>query len=242
MTPPNPSAASLPAGSPASGSKWAIALGVAIVIATGVIAAHGRVSFPSLLSTRLEAVSVQFYDVQTGQPVEDGLLRLWRLAQEQRLAYFVSVMRLPPRYGWGVMQSVLGWLCLWFAAGLVGLLLRCPLSLAAWWQLGAWIAVLALWRLVQAIAVSAWLWLPAGRPDLINALVDIALGAPPSFAKTAAVLLRGSLWLLAPVAHVLCLFVVLRKKWQCRLAKAVSGTMLTVLLAQGAYALAMRAW
>ena len=218
-------------------SLW-LFVGVLPVLMAGFVASLARVEFSSPFTARLTTATVRFYEAGKQREVTGNTLQLWQLAQRRRLAYFVAVHRFPPRYIPTILQSLLGWLCLWLAAGLVGLALRCPMPSSHWWQLGGWLGCLFVGRLLQAISASTWLWLPDERPTLLNALVDMALGLPLSAATYAALFWRASFWLFATLLLPISLFFVLRGAWRCSTGKALAGTLLTVLLASILYRLA----
>jgi hypothetical protein len=224
----------LPKGSQA---RWLL-IGGLIVLVVGFIASLARVEFSSPFTARLAAVTVRFFEAGKGREVTGNLFQLWQLAQRHRLAYFVTVHRFPPRYLPVILQSLLGWLCLWLAVGLVGLALRCPMPSLCWWQLGGWLGCLFIGRLLQIISVSAWLWFPHERPNLLNALVDMALGLPLPSTAYAALFWRISLWLLSTLLLPICLFFLLRIAWHCSKGKAFVGTLLTIPLASVLYRLA----
>lgn len=216
--------------------RWLV-LGGFVVLFVGFFASLAKVEFPSPFTARLAAVTVRFYERGKQREVTGNTLQLWPLVRQQRLAYFVTVHRFSPRYIPVISQSLLSWLCLWAAAGLVGLVLRCSMSSSCWWQLGGWLGCLFVGRLLQAISVSTWVWLPDERPTFINALVDMALGLPLPAATYAALFWRASFWLFATSLLPISLFFVLRLAWCCSTSKAFAGTLLTILLASALYRL-----
>lgn len=217
-------------------SRWLVLGGLAVLF-VGFFASFAKVEFPSPFTARLAAVTVRFYEADKQREVTGNTLQLWQLAQRHRLAYFVTVHRFSPRYIPVILQSLLSWLCLWLAVGLVGLALRCPIPSSRWWQLGGWLGCLFAGRLLQAISASTWVWLPNERPTFLNALVDMALGLPLPSTAYAALFLRISLWLLSTLLLPVSLFFLLRIAWCCSKGKAFAGTLLTIPIASALYRL-----
>ncbi len=212
-----------------------VALG--IVLATGLVAGWGRVEFASPFLARQAAVKVTFYDSLTDQVVPTTPATLLPLALDRRLGHRVDIFSIPPPIGLATLQSLLAWLCVWVALGASRWVLRLPFTSSLWWQLGVTSGVMSLWRLLQALFISHWLWLPGGRPDLVAALLDLTMGMSVPSPLLWGVLWRGAGWLLMGLGMIGHLFFVFRWQWQCSRRKALLGTLLTFLIARLLYAL-----
>ncbi len=155
----------------------------------------------------------------------------------------IQAFEMPPNYLVGVLQSLLSWLSLWLAMGLTGALLRRPLTTALWWQIGGMVGCLFIWRLLQALSVSYWLWLPKGQPTLVHALsetlVKMALGEPVTFQLVLAFLWRALFWVLTGALFFASLFFAVRSAFRCSRLTALLGFVITCIAARCIYALAI---
>lgn len=210
-------------------------------MATGMIGGAGRVEFATPFTARLQAVTVTFYHSATGEPLSN-VLRLWQAVKERQLTHHIQAFEMPPTYLVSTLQSVLSWLSLWLAMGLTVILLRRPLTTTLWWQIGGMVGCLFIWRLLQAISVSHWLWLPNGQPTLVDAisdmLVKMTLGATVPSALLWAFLWRALFWLLTGTLFFISLFFVVRSSFRCSKLTALLSVVITYIAARWIYALA----
>lgn len=210
---------------------------IIVVIATGMIAGSARVELASPFTARQSAVEVTFYDGETGQVINPSASQILPLALQGRLGYLAEIYRLPPNYLKSVLQSVLAWLSLWLALGLTILVLKRSLGGYDWFKVGSIAGWLMFWRLLQAVSVSCWLWLPNWRSDLVVGLLDLVQGHPVPADTVWAVLWRGALWLVMGIATFVHIFSVLRRGFNCTRLTSLLGLLMTYLLARLIYSL-----
>lgn len=213
-----------------------IAIAVVIVAATGIISALARVELASPFTARQAAVQVIFYD-ETGKVINPTPAQLFPLAFQRRLGYQAEIYRPKPEFLRTSLQSLLAWLSLWLALGLTVWVVNRSLTTSQWWQIGSIAGWLLTWRLLQALSVSCWLWLPNWRSDLITALLDLVQGYPVPENLMWAVLWRGILWLSMGVAAFVHIFVVLRRSFGFSRPKSFFGLAAVYLFARLIYVL-----
>lgn len=213
-----------------------LAIAVVIVVATGIIAALARVEIASPFTARQAAVQVSFYD-ETGKAVNPNPVQLLPLALQRRLGYQAEIYRPQPEFLRATLQSLLAWLSLWLALGLTVWAFNRSLSTPQWWRAGSVSGWLMVWRLLQTLSVSCWLWLPNWRSELVTALLDLVQGYHVPANLLWAVLWRGTLWLLMGAATFVHMFVSLRRSFGLPRFKAAVGLIATYLLARLIYVL-----
>lgn len=212
------------------------AIAVVIVAATGITSALARVEIASPFTARQAAVQVLFYD-ETGKIVNPNPAQLLSLALQRRLGYQAEIYRPKPEFLRTSLQSVLAWLSLWLALGLTIWVFNRSLTTLQWWQIGSIAGWLLIWRLMQALSVSCWLWLPNWRSDLITALLDLVQGYSIPENLLWAILWRGALWLSMGVAAFVHLFFAFRRSFGFSRPKALLGLAAVYLLARLIYVL-----
>lgn len=210
---------------------------IIVVIATGMIAGSARVELASPFTARQSAVEVTFYDGETGQVINPSASQILPLALQRRLGYLAEIYRPSPNYLKSVLQSVLAWLSLWLALGLTILVLKRPLKGHDWFKVGTIAGWLMFWRLLQAVSVSCWLWLPNWRSDLVVGLLDLVQGHPVPADMVWTILWRGALWLVMGIATFVHIFFVLRRGFNCTRLTSLLGLLMTYLLARLIYSL-----
>ncbi|MCS7192845.1 MAG: hypothetical protein NZ937_07690 [Armatimonadetes bacterium] len=177
-----------------------------IVVATGVVIGVARVELASPFTARQDAVQIVFYDDLTGEHVDPNAIQLLLLTSKKRLGYMVEIYRLKPNFLGGILQSLLAWFSLWLAMGFSLWLIKRSLKTAQWWQIGFLTGLLMVWRFLQALSVSHWLWLPDWRPDFVVALLDIVQGHSVQAPLVWGILWRGTIWLLTGLATFIHIF------------------------------------
>ncbi|MCX7642264.1 MAG: hypothetical protein N2116_00435 [Armatimonadetes bacterium] len=215
----------------------ALNLGIAavIVLATGIISALARVELASPFTSRQAAVRVLFYDGETGKVVNPNPTQLLPLAVQRRLGYQAKIYRPKPDFPRTTLQSLLAWLSLWLALSLTVWGFNRSLSTSQLWQIGSVAGWLLFWRLLQALSISCWLWLPNWRSDLVIALLDLVQGYPIAENLLWAILWRGALWFLTGVATFVHIFASLRRSFGFPRSKAFLGLIAVYLLARLIY-------
>jgi len=213
-------------------------IAIVVVMGTGIISAFARVEIASPFTSRQTAVQVTFYDGETGKVVNPNPAQLLPLALQRRLGYQAEIYRPRPEFLKATLQSVLAWLSLWLALGLTVWAFNRSLTTSQFWQIGSISGWLLIWRLLQALSVSCWLWLPNWRSDLVLALLDLVQGHPVPTNLLWAILWRGTLWLLIGLASLIHIFIALRRSFGFSRLKALLGLVSVYLLARLIYVLA----
>ncbi|MCX7967502.1 MAG: hypothetical protein N3B10_03315 [Armatimonadetes bacterium] len=214
-----------------------LVIAAVIVLAAGIISALARVEIASPFTSRQAAVQVFFYDVETGEIVNPNPAQLIPLALQRRIGYQAEIYRPRPEFLRVTLQCVLTWLSFWLALGLTVWFFNRSLTIPQWWEIGSTAGWLLVWRLLQSLSISHWLWLPNWRSDLVTALLDLFQGYPIAADLLWAVLWRGLLWLLMGVASFVHIFVVLRRNFNLNIPKALIGLVAVYLLARLIYVL-----
>lgn len=222
---------------------FALMASIVIVFVTGFVVGISRVELSSPFNARQAAVQVFFYDGLTGKYISPNPALLLSLSLQKRLGYEAEIYRPSPNFVRSILQSLLSWLSLWLALGLSFWLFKRSLSTSKWFQIGAIAGSLVIWRLLQALTVSYWLWLPNWRSDLVIALLDIVQGHPVQAHLVWAVLWRSFLWLLTGLATFVHIFFVMRRTFQLPFHLSLLGLIVTYMAAWLIYALStLRFW
>lgn len=207
-----------------------------IVAVTGFISALARVEIASPFTSRQTAVQVSFYD-ETGKVVNPNPAQLLSLTLQRRLGYQAEIYRPKPEFLRATLQSVLAWLSLWLGMGLTFWIFNRSLTNSQWWGIGSIAGWLLSWRLLQALSISCWLWLPNWSSNLVVALLDLVQGHPIPAKLLWAVLWRGAIWLLTGIATLIHLLIILRRGFGFSYPKAFAALIAIYLLARLIYAL-----
>lgn len=218
--------------------SFALLSSTLIVVATGITAGAARVELPSPFGVRQAAVQVFFYDGLSGEYISPNPGQLLSLTLQKRLGYEAEIYRPKPNFVGAILQSLLAWLSLWIALGLSVWLFKRSLTTSQWWHLGSMAGSVMIWRLLQALTVSCWLWLPNWRSDLVLALLDIVQGYPVSANLVWPVLWRGSLWLLTGTATFVHIFIALRRSFSLSCRGSLASLAITYFAARLIYTLA----
>jgi hypothetical protein len=181
-------------------------------------------------------VQVSFYD-ETGKVVNPDPAQLLPLTLQRRLGYEAEIYRPKPEFLKATLQSILAWLSLWLALGLTFWVFNRSLTTSQWWRIGSTAGWLLIWRLLQALSVSCWLWLPNWRSDLVIALLDLVQGHPIPTNLLWAILWRGTIWVLTGIATLVHIFILLRRNFGFSYPKAFVALIAVYLLARLIYAL-----
>ncbi len=221
---------------------FAMLASMLIVIATGVVVGASRVELASPFTARLVAVQVFFHDGVTGKYVNPNAVQLLPLALQGRLGYEAEIRRQKPNFVPAIFQSLLAWLSLWLALGLSLWLIKRSLTTYQWWQIGLLTGSLMIWRLLQALTVSCWLWLPHWNLELVIALLDILQGRPVPTHLVFAVLWRGSLWLLMGIATLIHILAIMQRSFEFSRKASLLGLIVTYIFAKLVYALSTASW
>jgi hypothetical protein len=182
-------------------------------------------------------VQVIFYDGETGEVIEPNAVQLLPLALQRRLGYQAEIYRPKPDFLKATLQSLLAWLSLWLALGLTVWAIKRSLVMLQWFQIGEITGWLMVWRLLQAISVSCWVWLPNWRSDLVIGLLDLVQGHPIPSNLAWAVLWRGAIWLTMGIATFVHIFIAFRRKFAFSRLVSLLSMLATYLVARLIYAL-----
>jgi hypothetical protein len=214
-----------------------LAFAFLVVVAAGLISGSGRVEIASPFTARQAAVQVIFYDGETGEVIEPNAIQLLPLALQRRLGYQAEIYRPKPDFLKATLQSLLAWLSLWLALGLTVWAIKRSLVTLQWLQIGEIAGWLMVWRLLQAISVSCWVWLPNWRSDLVIGLLDLVQGHPVPSNLAWAVLWRGAIWLAMGIATFVHIFIAFRRKFAFSRLVSLLSMLATYLVARLIYAL-----
>jgi hypothetical protein len=214
-----------------------LAFAFLVVVAAGLISGSGRVEIASPFTARQAAVQVIFYDGETGEVIEPNAVQLLPLALQRRLGYQAEIYRPKPDFLKATLQSLLAWLSLWLALGLTVWAIKRSLVMLQWLQIGEIAGWLMVWRLLQAISVSCWVWLPNWRSDLVIGLLDLVQGHPVPSNLAWAVLWRGAIWLAMGIATFVHIFIAFRRKFAFSRLVSLLSMLATYPVARLIYAL-----
>lgn len=208
-----------------------------VVIAAGLISGAARVEIASPFTARQAAVQVIFYDGETGEVIDPNAVQLLPLALQKRLGYQAEIYRPKPNFLKATLQSLLAWLSLWVALGLTVWVIKRSLVTPQWFQIGEIAGWLMVWRLLQSVSVSCWVWLPNWRSDLVVGLLDLVQGHPVPADLAWAVLWRGAIWLTMGIATFVHIFIALRRNFAFSRLASLLGLLATYLVARLIYVL-----